>query len=317
MTAPGAQGSPQTVSVSLSLTAPDTQAPTPPTGLTATAAGSSANLGWIASTDNVGVTLYDVYRSTSSGFAPSGANLIGQTASTAYTDTGLTAGTYYYVVAAVDAAVNVSQPSNQASATVTAAPPSAFLVGDQTIEARTDQNAAGAAEAFRSTAAAAGTLSTLKVFVDPASSATKLTAGIYADNNGHPGALLAQGTLNAPVAGNWNDVSVASVPITAGATYWIAILSPTGTGTLRFRERGGAGTAEASAATGLTALPATWTSGASFNDGPLSAWGAGAGPVGPPPDQVGQWSAPVAWPLVAVHMVLQPTGQRAGDGRLG
>ena len=28
-----------------------------------------------------------------------------------------------------------------------------------------------------------------------------------------------------------------------------------------------------------------------------------------PPDQVGHWSAPVAWPLVAVHMSLEPTGR--------
>ncbi len=306
--ATGAVGSPQTVNVSLSVTAPDTQAPTAPGSLTATASGSSVNLGWAASTDNVGVAHYNVYRSTSSGFAPSGANLIGQVGSNLYTDTGLVPGTYYYVVSALDAAANVSQFSNQASATVAAAPPGSFLVGDQTIEARTDQNPAGAAEAFRSVATAAGTLNTLKVFVDASSSATKLTAGIYADSNGHPGALLAQGTLSSPLAGNWNDVGIASVPISAGTAYWIAILSPTGTGALRFRERGGAGTAEASAATGLTSLPTTWTTGGSYNDGPLSAWGAGVGPVGPPPDQVGQWSAPAAWPLVAVHMVLLPTG---------
>ena len=55
-------------------------------------------------------------------------------------------------------------------------------------------------------------------------------------------------------------------------------------------------------------LAATWTPGSAFNDGPLSAWGAGLGPAGPPPDQVGQWSAPVSWPLVAVHMILQPAG---------
>ena len=308
VTAPGAQNSPQTVNVTLSVTTPDTQAPTPPAGLSATVSGNSVSLSWVGSTDNVGVTAYNVYRSPTSGFAYSGGTLIGQTTSAAYTDTGLSPGTYYYVVAALDAAANLSQASNQSSATVAVAPPSSNLVGDQTIEARTDQNVAGSAEAFRSVASAAGTLNTLKVFVDPSSAATKLTAGIYADSGGHPGALLAQGTLNAPAAGNWNDVPVAPVSITSGAAYWIAILSPNGSGTLRFRERGGAGAAESSATTGSTALPATWSTGASYNDGPLSAWGAGAGPAGPPPDQVGQWSAPVAWPLVAVHMVLLPTG---------
>jgi hypothetical protein len=308
VSAAGAQGSPQTVAVSLAVTAPDGQAPSAPGALTAAPSGNTASLTWTASQDNVGVTVYDVYRSQASGFTPSAANRVGQIASTAFTDTNLAAGTYYYLVAAEDAAGNVSQPSNEASATIAQQSPATFLVGDQTIEARTDQNTAGVAEAFKSIAAAAGTLNTLKVFVDPTSTATKLTAGIYADSGGHPGSLLAQGTISAPSAGNWNDVSVPSVPITSGATYWIAVLGPSGSGTLKFRERGGAGTAEVSAANGLATLAQTWTTGSQFNDGPLSAWGAGAGPAGPPPDQAGQWSAPVSWPLVAVHMILQPTG---------
>jgi len=308
VSAAGAQGSPQTVAVGLTVTAPDGQAPTAPGSLVASASGNTASLSWGASTDNVGVTRYDVYRSTVSGFTPSAANRIGQTASTAFGDSGLAAGTYYYRVTAADAAGNVSDPSNEASATIAQQTQPTFLVGDQTIEARTDQNVAGVAEAFKTAAAAAGTLSAINVFVDSASTSTKLTAGIYADNGGHPGALLAQGTLTSPSAGNWNTVSVPSVAITSGATYWIALLGPSGAGTLKFRERGGAGTAEVSAATGLATLAQTWTNGSQFNDGPVSAWGAGQGPAGPPPDQVGQWSAPVSWPLVAVHMILQPTG---------
>ena len=27
------------------------------------------------------------------------------------------------------------------------------------------------------------------------------------------------------------------------------------------------------------------------------------------PDQIGEWSAPISWPLVAVHMSMEPTGQ--------
>jgi Domain of unknown function (DUF1929)/Bacterial Ig domain/Glyoxal oxidase N-terminus/Viral BACON domain len=308
VTAAGAQGSPQTVAVSLTVTAPDGQAPTAPGSLAAAPSGNTASLTWTASQDNVGVTAYDVYRSTTSGFTPAAGNRIGQTAATSFTDTGLAAGTYYYLVAAEDAAGNTSQPSNQASATISQQAPNTFLVGDQTIEARTDSNVAGVTEAFRTVAAAAGTLSAINVFVDSTSSATKLTAGIYADNGGHPGSLLAQGTLASPSAGNWNAVSVPAVAITSGATYWIALLGPAGSGTLKFRERGGAGTAEVSGATGLATLAQTWTNGSQFNDGPVSAWGAGQGPAGPPPDQVGQWSAPVSWPLVAVHMILQPTG---------
>ena len=48
--------------------------------------------------------------------------------------------------------------------------------------------------------------------------------------------------------------------------------------TLRFRDQGavGAGSSEVSATTGLAGLPATWTSGAAYTDGRLSAWAAGA-----------------------------------------
>jgi hypothetical protein len=97
----------------------DTQAPTAPTNLTASGSGDAASLTWMASTDNVGVTNYSVYRSTTSGFTPSLSNRIAQVAATSYTDSGLAAGTYYYVVKAQDAAGNLSNGSNEASASIT------------------------------------------------------------------------------------------------------------------------------------------------------------------------------------------------------
>jgi fibronectin type 3 domain-containing protein len=96
----------------------DATPPTSPANLTATASGSSVSLAWAASTDNVGVTLYDVYRGTSSGFSPATANRIAQPTGTSYVDTSLASGTYYYKVAAEDGAGNVSASSNEASATV-------------------------------------------------------------------------------------------------------------------------------------------------------------------------------------------------------
>ena len=65
------------------------------------AASGAATLTWAAATDNVGVAEYNVYRSTAAGFTPRAANLVGSTAATSFTDTGLAAGTYYYVVRAV------------------------------------------------------------------------------------------------------------------------------------------------------------------------------------------------------------------------
>ncbi len=92
--------------------APDRTPPTAPTSLTATAASSSSiRLAWNASTDNVGVTGYLVYRGGSQIAKVGGTTL-------AFTDTGLSASTTYsYTVKARDAAGNVSAASNVATAT--------------------------------------------------------------------------------------------------------------------------------------------------------------------------------------------------------
>ena len=308
--APGAQGTPQTVAVSLAVTTPDNDPPTAPANLSTSVSGSTVALSWDASTDNVGVTTYDVYRSTTPNFVPSAGNRIGQSPTPSFGDAGRAAGTYYYRVTAEDAAGNMSSSSNEASATVTAPPNPVYLVGDQTIEARSDQNAAGIAEAFRTTAAASGTVGRVTVWVDATSTATSVTVGLYTNSASHPGTLLTQGTLNGPTAGAWNDVTVPSAQVTSGTTYWLALLGPAGAGTLRFRSHGspGGAAAETSAQTTLTSLPGTWSTGSPNADGPFSLWAGGAGPAGPPPDQVGQWSAPFAWPIVAVHMSLLPNG---------
>ena len=97
----------------------DTQAPTVPTGLTAAASGSTVALTWTASTDNVGVSGYDVHRSATTGFTPGPATKIGTvTSGTSYTDAARPVGTWYYKVVAVDAAGNASAGSTQDSAVV-------------------------------------------------------------------------------------------------------------------------------------------------------------------------------------------------------
>ncbi|WP_421764917.1 S8 family serine peptidase [Ekhidna sp.] len=88
----------------------DTQAPTAPTGLAASnVTQTSLTLNWNASTDNVGVTGYDVYQ---------GATNIGTVTSTSANVTGLAAGTSYtFTVRAKDAAGNVSAASNAVNVT--------------------------------------------------------------------------------------------------------------------------------------------------------------------------------------------------------
>ncbi|OHT46610.1 M4 family metallopeptidase [Flavobacterium tructae] len=92
----------------------DTTAPTAPTNLAASGTtGSTTNLTWTASTDNVGVTGYDIYQGTT---------LKGSSTTTNYTVTGLTALTAYsFSVKAKDGAGNVSTASNVVNVTTTAA----------------------------------------------------------------------------------------------------------------------------------------------------------------------------------------------------
>jgi glucose/arabinose dehydrogenase len=94
-------------------TGTDTSAPTVPGNLVATAASPTVvNLSWTASTDNVGVTGYDVLRD---GVA------VGTPASPSFQDSGLSpATTYSYRVSARDAAGNVSAPSSPAAVTTPA-----------------------------------------------------------------------------------------------------------------------------------------------------------------------------------------------------
>jgi len=91
----------------------DTQAPTAPTNLTSPShTDRTVQLSWNASTDNVGVTGYDVYK---------GSSLVASVASTTYTITGLTPSTAYnFTVKAKDAANNVSSASNSVSVTTDA-----------------------------------------------------------------------------------------------------------------------------------------------------------------------------------------------------
>jgi chitodextrinase len=95
----------------------DNVPPTAPTVLTAIVISSTQiNLSWGASTDNVGVTGYRIYRNGSP---------ITTSTQTYYSDTGLAQSTKYsYTVTAFDAAGNESEHSEQASATTYADPSS-------------------------------------------------------------------------------------------------------------------------------------------------------------------------------------------------
>ncbi|MGW1490884.1 carbohydrate binding domain-containing protein [Streptomyces sp. NPDC002402] len=91
----------------------DTQAPTTPTNLRSTGkSSSSVSLAWNASTDNVGVTGYDVYQGSTRATTVTG---------TSATVSGLAASTSYsFTVRARDAAGNLSPASTAVSVTTDA-----------------------------------------------------------------------------------------------------------------------------------------------------------------------------------------------------
>jgi chitinase len=114
----------QSASASATTLSADTQAPTVPTGLTATAGGTTQiNLVWNAATDNVGVTNYKVFL---------GGTQLGTALGTSTSVGGLLPGTMYgFTVSACDAAGNCSAPSASASAVTTAASPPPTCTGPQ------------------------------------------------------------------------------------------------------------------------------------------------------------------------------------------
>jgi hypothetical protein len=101
---------------------------------------------------------------------------------------------------------------------------SAMMLGHSTLETGVNGLYDGMAEGYQMTAATNGTLTTLSVYVDPATSATKLFVGLYSDSNGHPGTRLTGGNSSAFQKTAWNTIPVPPVSIAAGRKYWFVLL---------------------------------------------------------------------------------------------
>jgi PKD repeat protein len=171
-------------------------------------------------------------------------------------------------------ALSAAEITTDMNTSVATSSPPVFLVGDKNVTPVTDSISQGKAQAFQTQATLTGWVTGLSVYVDRGSPGTTLVAGLYTDENDHPGTLLAQGTLSSP-SGGWEMLSVPPVSITAGSKYWVAILSPNGM--LTFRDSGTwvGGLSETSSQSTLSELPSTWTTGTYESEGPLSAYGAG------------------------------------------
>ena len=88
------------------------------------------------------------------------------------------------------------------------------------------------AEAWRFTASADGPVDALNIRLERrfvtrrlSTPSARLIAGVYANANGRPGALLGKGTIANFDHRAWNTVPIPAVDLDEGGTYWIAVMS--------------------------------------------------------------------------------------------
>jgi chitodextrinase len=160
----------------------DTQAPSAPTGLSGIPGDRQVALFWVPSTDNVGVAGYRIYR---------GGTQVGSASANirSYNDGGLANGqAYSYTVRAVDAAGNLSPPSNTVSVT-----PDAGAAAECTSTVSTVAAAESAVDA-----AAPGAVVCLAngVYTDVSLSASKAAPGVTLRAANPGGATLTSATLS-------------------------------------------------------------------------------------------------------------------------
>ncbi len=192
---------------------PDNEAPSTPTNLTASnTTSNSTNLSWTASTDNIGVSSYEIFQDGTS---------IGTSVTTNFNVTGLSAETTYsFAVRAKDAAGNVSGNSTAINVTTIAIPTQLLTVGTTTIG---DRNIATTnRRAMPYTMPENGVLQSITIHL--AASGGDMQLGVYSDNNGEPGAKLGQTSeVIADSSAGWQTVSLES-PITVnnGDRIWLA-----------------------------------------------------------------------------------------------
>lgn len=252
--------------------APDTTAPTvsmtaPANG--ATVFGSSVTVSASAS-DNVAVSGIQ--------FKIDGANLGSEDTISPYSTTwnasGASNGTHTISAVARDPSGNTST----SSVTVTVSTPTTIL-GSLNLTSTSDFNPPGVSEAFSYTASSSGQTNQLGVYIDTGNTAPTVVAGIYSNNSGAPGTLLASGSASITGTG-WVSVNLSqSVNLTGGQTYWIAILGPSGN--LHYLDTSGGTSSPSSSSSSLSSLPSTWSSGTSYSAGPASVYAVQTGSAAP------------------------------------
>ena len=153
--------------------------------------------------------------------------------------------------------------------------PPHFVMGNETLEPWVNYKPQGTAQAIQVTPENTGSLTNVQVYLDAGSTATELVVGIYNNNNGHPGTLVAQGQLNTLKYGAWNSVPIPVTPVTSTQPYWIAILGTNGQIGFLNRKRSGNNLMETSASTTLTSLPTLWDYSIIYPNAAMSVFGSG------------------------------------------
>jgi chitodextrinase len=212
----------------------DTAAPSAPTGLTSSAITSTGfTLTWTASTDNVGVVGYDIYRGASLHASVTGltANITGLTASTAYSMT----------VKARDAVGNVSAASTALSVTTGAASgtPQHSIWGSGAypfaVTKNTDSPLTVANQFYSygtSPNVSAWRVVGMKIWIPAGVTLTGPVAckGWFGGNSySIAAAPVATATLTTPVSGQWNTVTFDTpIETNSGDPVWIGYRCPAG-----------------------------------------------------------------------------------------
>jgi len=176
--------------------APDTEPPSQPTNLLAEPVSSTqVNLSWTASTDNIGVVGYEVYRDTAK---------IALITTTSFGDSGLRpATTYRYYVIAKDSAGLSSAPSDTVTTTTLSEPVVEGVLTGVVKDARTDNPIAGASVRI--------SIPGVKGKAARVAGATTNSLGVYAIK-------LRQGTYNVQTSAKGGYTSqIKSATITADA----------------------------------------------------------------------------------------------------
>jgi len=183
---------------------PDTTPPSAPTNLMLTADGAYVvGIAWTASTDNVGIASYKVYRD---------GTLLGSTTSTTFNDYTVVPGnTYSYLVKAYDAADN--NTSSTTNPSITMAETSIWMNFDVPENFGNDASPIELGVKFRPQVD--GKVTGIR-FYKASTNTGPHVASLWKTD----GTLLAQATFSNETASGWQQVNFsAPVPITAGTTY--------------------------------------------------------------------------------------------------